>query len=141
MRQARTEDLPWVLELLEQAGLPLEGVAQHLGNFLLEFDGERLVGCAGLEVWGRAGLLRSVAVHPEYRSRGIARRLVRALLEQARRRGLKSVSLLTTTAEGYFPRFGFVRVERAELPAALQTSEEFRGACPDSAAALHLTLG
>lgn len=141
MRQARTEDLPQVLQLLKEAGLPLEGVAQHLGNFLLEFDGEKLTGCAGLEVWGQAGLLRSVAVHPEYRSRGIAGRLVRALLEQARRRGLKSVSLLTTTAQDYFPRFGFVGVERAELPAALHASEEFRGACPDSAAALHLTLG
>lgn len=140
MRQARTEDLPRVLELLRQAGLPLEGVEQHLPNFLLEFDGQTLVGCAGLEVWGQAGLLRSVAVHPNYRSRGIAGRLVQAVLEQARQRGLASLSLLTTTAEDYFPRFGFVRVERSELPAALHASEEFRGACPDTAAALHLTL-
>lgn len=140
MRQARTEDLPQVLELLRQAGLPLEGVAQHLESFLLEFDGDRLVGCTGLEVWGQAGLLRSVAVHSDYRSRGIAGRLVRAALEQARRRGLKSLSLLTTTAEDYFPRFGFVRVDRSQLPAALYASEEFRGACPATAAALHLTL-
>ncbi|RIH87150.1 arsenic resistance N-acetyltransferase ArsN2 [Calidithermus roseus] len=140
MRQARTEGLPQVLELLRQVGLPLEGVAQHLESFLLEFDDEKLVGCAGLEVWDQAGLLRSVAVHPDYRSRGIAGGLVRAALEQARRRGLKSLSLLTTTAEDYFPRFGFVRVERSQLPTALHASEEFRGACPATAAALHLTL-
>ena len=140
MRQARTEDLPQVLELLRQAGLPPEGVAQHLESFLLEFDGDRLVGCAGLEIWGQAGLLRSVAVHSDYRSRGIAGGLVRAALEQAHRRGLKSLSLLTTTAEDYFPRFGFVRVERSQLPAALHASEEFRGACPATAAALYLTL-
>lgn len=72
MRRARPEDLPAVLELLEQAALPLRGVEQHLGHFLLEFDGETLTGCAGLEVYGDAGLLRSVAVRPEYRSRGVA---------------------------------------------------------------------
>ncbi|WP_027893731.1 arsenic resistance N-acetyltransferase ArsN2 [Calidithermus chliarophilus] len=141
MRRARPEDLPAVLELLEQAALPLQGVEQHLGHFLLEFDGETLVGCAGLEVYGDTGLLRSVVVRPEYRSRGVAGRLVRALLEQARRQGLKSLSLLTTTAEGYFPRYGFARVGREQLPPALHASEEFKGACPDSAVALHLTLG
>lgn len=96
-----------------------------MGHFLLEFDGETLVGCAGLEVYGDAGLLR-----PEYRSRGVAGRLVRALLEQARRQGLKSL------AEGYFLRYGFARVGREQLPPALHASEEFRGAV-----ALHLTLG
>jgi amino-acid N-acetyltransferase len=89
-------------------------VEQHLGHFLLEFDGETLVGCAGLEVYGDAGLLR-----PEYRSRGVARR-----------QGLKSL------AEGYFLRYGFARVGREQLPPALHASEEFRGAV-----ALHLTLG
>ncbi|RIH88929.1 Amino-acid acetyltransferase [Calidithermus terrae] len=141
MRRARPEDLPAVLELLEQAALPRRGVEQHLGHFLLEFDGATLVGCAGLEVYGDAGLLRSVAVRPEYRSRGVAGRLVGALLEQARRQGLKSLSLLTTTAEGYFPRYGFARVAREQLPPALYASEEFRGACPEGAVALHLTLG
>lgn len=141
MRRARPEDLRAVLELLEQAALPLRGVKQHLEGFVLEFDGETLAGCAGLEVYGDAGLLRSVAVRPEYRSRGVAGRLVGALLEQARRQGLKSLSLLTTTAEGYFPRHGFTRVGREQLPPALHASEEFRGACPEEAVALHLTLG
>ena len=41
--------------------------------------------------------------------------------------------LLTTTAEGWFPRLGFVRVDRARVPAAVQLSVEFTAACPASA--------
>jgi amino-acid N-acetyltransferase len=46
------------------------------------------------------------------------------------------VALLTETADGWFPRFGFRPVPREALPAALSASAELRGACPATARAL-----
>ena len=102
-------------------------------------DGQR-VGCAGLELHCSAALLRSVAVNAEQRSCGVGAQLVKAQLEATRGLNATSVSLLTTTANTYFPRFGFAIVQHCTLPVTLNDSLELRGACPDSAICLHLSL-
>ncbi len=140
MRAAAPEDLNAVLGLLEVSDLPTDGVRDHLEHFVLEFDGDHLIGCAGLEVHAEAGLLRSVAVALDYRSTGLGARLTNAVLEMARSRRLSSLSLLTTTADSYFSRFGFERTERGRLPHSLHASAEFQGACPDTAVAMTLRL-
>ncbi len=140
MRNATLEDLNAILGLLEVSDLPTDGVENHLEHFVLEFDGDQLIGCAGLEIHGEAGLLRSVAVAVDHRSTGLGTRLTNAVLEVARSRHLSSLSLLTTTAESYFLRFGFERTERSRLPHSLHASAEFQGACPDDAVARTLYL-
>jgi len=47
---------------------------------------------------------------------------------------------LTTTAEGFFPKFGFERIPRADVPARVQESVEFVSACPASAVVMRNTL-
>ncbi|HYF76982.1 MAG TPA: arsenic resistance N-acetyltransferase ArsN2 [Symbiobacteriaceae bacterium] len=126
--------------LLTGAGLPVAGAQEHLEHFVCARQGERLVGVAGIEVHDDAALLRSVAVADSERGAGLGRHLVQIMLDYARALGLSHVGLLTTTAGDYFPRFGFRTVERSELPAAFQASQEFRGACPDSAVAMLLDL-
>lgn len=59
--------------------------------------------------------------------------LVERLLETARARGVSAMYLLTTTADKYFPRFGFEPIPRDQADSRLQASEEFLGACPDAA--------
>jgi predicted N-acetyltransferase YhbS len=81
-----------------------------------------------------------VAVAPGWQGRGVGEALVGTLMAQARRRGLREVCLLTTTAEGWFTRFGFERRERASVPPALRASAEFQGACPDGAVLMGLSL-
>jgi amino-acid N-acetyltransferase len=49
---------------------------------------------------------------------------------------VREIYLLTTTAEHFFPRFGFARIPRADVAPTVRASEEFRGACPDSAIAM-----
>ncbi len=137
---AAEADLPAIEALLTLTKLPLAGVAHHLDEFLLARRGEQVVAVAAVERHGQHGLLRSVAVHPQARGAGLADSLTRRLIADSRAQGLRSLSLLTTTAEQYFPRFGFRRVERSELPQSLNASEEFQGACPASSAALHLPL-
>jgi amino-acid N-acetyltransferase len=140
MRTATANDLPAVLELLEDDELPTAGVEEHLEHFLLEFANENLIGCAGLEIHKDAGLLRSVAIASSHRSQGLGSKLVQTILEHARKQKLSSLSLLTETAHGYFPRFGFQITPRASLPESLNASAEFHGACPDSAIAMTLKL-
>lgn len=137
---SRTE-LPQILALLERAKLPVAGVEDHAGSFLVARDDEGLVGCVGLEIYGDVGLLRSLVVSPDTRGGGVGKLLVDALLETARHKKLSALYLLTTTAPAYFPRFGFETIAREDADSRLLASEEFRGGCPDSAICMvrHLT--
>lgn len=74
--------------------------------------------CAGLETYGFHALLRSVAVHPHYRNRGLATLLVTRLVDQTRQDRLHAVYLLTTSAEAYFRRLGFETIPREDVDPA-----------------------
>jgi amino-acid N-acetyltransferase len=133
VRAAKPEDLSAVTELLQESGLPTSGVQEWLPQFLVaEHDGH-VVAVAGLELYGSSALLRSVGVRPEWRGSGLGRNLVDRLLSTARERGTHDVYLLTTTAEDYFPRFGFACISRDQVPEQVQGSVEFTCACPASA--------
>ena len=127
--------------MLEAAELPTAGVREHLADFWVARDGQTIVGCVGLESYGDVALLRSLVVEATTRTRGLGNRLVGHLLEHARSRQVRELYLLTTTAEDYFPRFGFERIDRWAADERLQLSEEFRGACPDSAVCMRYQLG
>lgn len=138
---ATRDDLPGVLALLERHGLPRDGVPDHLPSMLIARDGRTLVGVAALELYAGDALLRSVAVDPGYQGQHLGHRLTDAALEMARTHGVSTVFLLTTTAEGFFPRFGFEPISRADVPASVQSSIEFQSACPASAVVMRKRLG
>src|SRR6188472_54372 len=133
LRPAGRADDGAVATLLRELELPTEGAAEWLDRFWVAEHQNRVVGVAGMERYGESGLLRSVAVAPEWRGSGIGRALVDRVLEQGRAAGVQEVFLLTTTAEHYFPRLGFACVGRERVPDAVRTSAEFTGACPASA--------
>jgi amino-acid N-acetyltransferase len=137
---ATPNDLALVLDLLERSQLPRAEIENHLSTMLVARDASTLVGCAAVEVYGAAGLLRSVAVDAARQGEGLGRRLTAAALDLARARGVKSVYLLTTSAGAFFPRFGFARIDRKEMDPALERSAELRGACPASALAMRADL-
>ncbi|MGK0619968.1 arsenic resistance N-acetyltransferase ArsN2 [Meiothermus cerbereus] len=137
---ATSADLPEIMALLNAAHLPQVGVEEHILNFMLALEGDKVVGCAGLEVHQNSGLLRSVVVAQNYRSHGIGASLTKGVIDLARYKNLTSLSLLTETAAEFFRRFGFTQVQRSELPAALQSSQELQGACPETAIAMTLLL-
>jgi N-acetylglutamate synthase-like GNAT family acetyltransferase len=139
VRNATPSDLPAVERLLTASGLPLDGVRDALAGFLVAESAGSLVGVAGLEVCCEHALLRSVAVTPEWRSRGLGRELVTRLIAQAESRGIHGLYLLTTTAERYFPSFGFEQITRGDVPEDVQATSEFRGACPDTATVMRRT--
>jgi amino-acid N-acetyltransferase len=125
-------DLPVVEGLLLQAGLPLDGLRKSQRLMVARIDG-RIVGSAALEAYENGVLLRSVVVAEELRNSRIGQRLTSAALAAASAMGHRMAYLLTTTADGFFGRFGFVAIDRAEVPADVKQSVEFTSACPASA--------
>jgi amino-acid N-acetyltransferase len=140
VRRATAADYPAVVALLEAAGLPTAGVPRTLEDFLVAETGGGLAGAIGLERYGSGALLRSAVVRPGEQGTGIGAALVRAVLERARDGGVREIFLLTTTAECWFPRFGFTPIERAQVPDAVRASVEFREACPASAAVMRVLI-
>ena len=128
-------DWPAIQALLQEAGLPTDGMAEHLATALVVRGPEGVVACGALELYGESALLRSLAVAPARRGEGLGQRLVHALLSQARERGVRRVTLLTETAGAFFPRFGFRPIPRQEVDPAVQASLEFSHLCPESAQA------
>jgi len=138
IRDARPADIGAIELLLRDAALPLEGIGD-VQFAVAERDG-RVVGSAGLEIHGDSGLLRSVTVEPEWRDHGVGEALVRAVLDAAAACKLDPVVLLTTTAPDWFPRFGFERIERRDVPPPLLESVEFTRACPATATVMRCSL-
>jgi amino-acid N-acetyltransferase len=134
-------DLDAVSQLLAEAKLiPISPDAQFGPQYALATCNGKIIGVAGVEVYGEYGLLRSVCLDSKYRSLRIGAALVENRLEWAREQGLRSLFLLTSTAAKYWPRFGFVGIERNEAPEAIAQSHEWAAACPAEAPAMRLAL-
>ena len=140
IERATKDDWPSIVQLLQDGGLPIDGLLEHLDTAFVAHDGTDIVGCAALEVYADGALLRSVAVSPHVRGRGIGGQLIDAAITLAQSRGLSAVYLLTTTAPRYFPRLAFEAITRADVPASVQQSVEFRSACCASAVVMRRVI-
>ncbi len=141
LSNARDGDLEGVLQLLNAVNLTVEGVSQNLESFIIVRDADsNLIGVAGLEYYGASALLRSVAVSELHRGEGIGHLLVERCVAESKRRKAQHLYLLTETAEKFMQRFGFRPVDKGLVDSRLQASEEFKGACPDTAVTMLLEL-
>ena len=140
LRPATFDDAGQIESLLASSGLPLDGVRESLPSFVVAESDGGIIGVAGLELCNENALLRSVAVADAWRSHGLGRALVARVIADAEARGIHALYLLTTTAERYFPTFGFQAVTRDEVPDDIRTTGEFQSACPASANVMTRTL-
>ena len=140
IESATKRDLPEIRSLLGRLHLPAEGVDEHLSTMLVAKDGEQIVGTAALELYADGALLRSVAVEPDQQGKQLGHQLTDAALRLASIHGANAVFLLTTTAERFFPKFGFEPISREHVPASVRASVEFQSACPASATVMRKQL-
>jgi protein-tyrosine-phosphatase/N-acetylglutamate synthase-like GNAT family acetyltransferase len=140
--RATADDLPAIAGLLARCQLPTADLTSGapVPQFLLAREGDRLVGCIGLEPYAPLGLVRSLAVDPAHRHVGLGRQLWSQLRAHAAGLGLTHLYLLTTTAEPMFARWGFLRLAREAAPAAIKQTAEYRALCPASAAFMQLAI-
>lgn len=140
IRPAHPRDIDALHALLADHGLPVDDLRDGAVEFLVAVDQGRVVGVAGLEAHGDAGLLRSLAVRGAYRGTGLGRALARAIEAQGRERGLRELVLLTQTAEAFFAGDGYAVIDRAQAPVEVRQSTEFRALCPASATCMRKPL-
>ena len=136
----RESEVPELLALLARAKLPADGLDAHLPTTVVARSKGRVVASAALEIYGEFALLRSVAVDEPVRGTGLGAAMTRAAFDLARARGVRRLYLLTETAAGFFPRFGFRTISRAEVPAPVRQSVEFGTVCCQSAVVMETAL-
>lgn len=134
IRRGHSTDLAAVTRLLQSAGLPTTDLASahEFQTWVLE-SGDSILGVIGLERFGREALLRSLAVAPEQRKRGLGRQLVARLERDAWVDGIQQLILLTETAEAFFRGLGYVVTDRSHVSKEVKQSAEFQSLCPVSA--------
>lgn len=91
-------------------------MSENIRDFSLAFSGGELVGCGALHFYSpTSGEIRSLAVNPNVKSRGIGRALVESLEKEAIEYRLHSIFAFTYVT-GFFEKLGFEEVERGALP-------------------------
>ncbi|UFH56786.1 arsenic resistance N-acetyltransferase ArsN2 [Spirosoma sp. KNUC1025] len=140
IKPADAEQVPELAQLLNRNHLSADDLPQDLSHFWLAVADGQIIGSIGIEIYGQVGLLRSVCVDENYRSRGIAQKLFNTAHEAARQQSVSNLYLLTTTADRYFERFGFQRVNRSEAPESIQQTTQFSLLCPSSAVVMKQTF-
>jgi amino-acid N-acetyltransferase len=90
----------------------------------------QVIGVVGLEVLRPLALLRSLAIDPLFRNRGLGSELTQQAEKYADSLNIQALYLLTTTAEGFFAKRGYQKVPRETLPNQIQGTAEFRSLCP-----------
>jgi len=132
-RLATAQDVTRIAALLEANDLPTADLVDSRPEFLVLEQEAALVGVGGLELFGEVALLRSVAVARDRQKTGLGSSLLGELERHAAQRGIRDLVLLTQTAERFFARHGYQRIERSAVPGPLQATPQFRLLCPASA--------
>jgi N-acetylglutamate synthase-like GNAT family acetyltransferase len=140
IHNAKQYELSDILALLDECELPKEGLEAHVSTTLVARIGNEIVGCSALELYDESALLRSVAVKPSYRRRGLGQHLTQATLDLARRHKIPNVYLLTETASTFFSRLGFKPIPRSNVPEEVQRSVEYTTLCPETATVMTMPL-
>ncbi len=134
IRKAEKKDLPSIQRLLSTYFLDMEDLEPE--DFVLAEREGKVIGCAAL-VRGTSGEkifleLHSIAVHPNFRGKGIGTRLMKYFISTLEDQDTPDSPVcelyVRTTAPGFFEKLGFIRlpdVEKLLLWADCKDCEHF----------------
>ena len=141
LEQAKPEYESRIKQLLAECDLPHEDLrSSQLRHFWVACEKTRLAGVVGLEILGNDALLRSLAVTPHDRGKGLGKQLTDRAEQYARSSQVGTLYLLTLTAPEFFKKLGYQVIKRVDAPEALQNTTEFQGICPVSATCMTKSL-
>jgi amino-acid N-acetyltransferase len=123
VRKATLRDTHALLGLINQyaaQGIMLHRtefeMSENIRDFTVAYSGEQLLGCGALHYYSpTSGEVRSLAVDPSLKTKGIGRRIVEALENEAIENQLHALFAFTYVQE-FFYKLGFREVERGALP-------------------------
>ena len=138
---ASAQDDSGIKALLGACELPSDDInSSHMGNFFILQDSGQTVGSVGLEICGEFGLVRSLGLLESWRGRGLGIQLVEHIEGYARSQKIRSIYLLTTSADRFFARLGYQTIPRENAPESVQKTTEFQSICPASAVCMFKEL-
>ncbi|HUI29890.1 MAG TPA: arsenic resistance N-acetyltransferase ArsN2 [Candidatus Acidoferrales bacterium] len=140
-RKSVGDDKEVIRSFLQTTKLPAESLDKDTTTFYMAEESNRIAGIAGFEFYGSDALLRSVAVQPGIQRRGLGSQIVDFMLDEARKRKVQNVALLTETAKDFFLKKGFEVVDRSTIDnESMKKSSEFAYACPEMAVCMRIRL-
>jgi amino-acid N-acetyltransferase len=137
MQKSNLREMQVIQSLLEANNLPVSDLNDDI-TFFVEKANDSIIATGGIESAGNDAIIRSIAVDDAYKGKGFGSKITRQLLNYAKETGMKDIYLLTTTAENYFPRYGFKKIDRQEVPMDVKNSSQYKDVCPDSAVVMKL---
>ncbi len=114
IRPARTTDVRAIRSLVEPyvdtrtlVAKPAVSYYETVQEFLVAEEGLRILGCGALHaMWEDVAEVRTLAVHPSMKGRGLGGQLLEMLLDRARQLGVERVFCLTFEVD-FFEAHGF----------------------------------
>ena len=140
IQQATERDLDAIRKLLDDNNLPTTDIHQDNVQLFIGLIDNKILSVIGLEKYKDIGLLRSLAVNDLFKNQQVGTRLIRHIFDLCVSEHIDKIYLLTTTAEKYFVKFGFTKIERMEAPDILKQTREFKDICPVSAVLMYKNL-
>ncbi len=137
MEQLDYKNINSIKSLLQENDLPVSDL-NHRITFFVEKQEDEIIAVGGLESTGDDAIIRSIAVSDEHKGKGLGDAITRQLLNYAKETDKKDIYLLTTTAEKYFPKYGFKEIDRRYVPSDIKNSTQYKDVCPDSAIVMKL---
>ncbi len=126
-RSAKLKDAKAIKNLIDEHGgedvlkRSLMEIYEDIRSYIVGESDGKIIACCNLHIYTEElGELRTLVVHASYRKRGIASRLVKKVLKEAKKLGLKKVFSLTTIPV-FFEKLGFKKIDKAKLHAKVWT--------------------
>jgi len=113
-------DIQRVLKPFVDEGIILnrdeDEIATNIRSYQLVMDKKTPIGVGALHIYSPfLGEIRSLAISSAYQNKGIGKKLVNSLLNEARELNLKEVLVLTYKKE-FFEKLGFSEIQKEEIP-------------------------
>jgi len=90
--------------------LDLSGLQQEAVTVWTLWEGEKVLGCGALHELSKTHAeIKSMRTHPDHLRKGVAAKLLEQMLDIARQRGYKTLSLETGTGESFEPALALYR--------------------------------
>jgi amino-acid N-acetyltransferase len=119
------------IDLLKKNNLPTEDINPGTQLFVVE-ENDTVVGTVAVQYDFNVALLRSLCVSDDKRNTGIGEMLVEFIEHYVQKQGVQSVYLLTTTAENFFLKKGYKKIDRKEVPEFIKNTKEYSVLCSAS---------
>ena len=127
-------------EMLKSENLCIDDLEDIPGILQVAIYEGKIIGGYGLEIFGDEALFRSLIVSEELRGMGLGIEIMKEAFNQSKNYEIKTLYLLTTTADKFFLRHGFKVIERNSVPESIGGTTEFISFCPDTAVCMNKNL-